>query len=455
MKQKPRRGADPFECQIELALDPGGFIPDQACCSFVSELEEVAAIIAKLTRAAPARAAALYETFLAGCYEKAEELHDSSGSFGQFVGDLICKWIKARQASGADPNETAARLLAWMDDDPYALCYDIEKDASKAFDKAGLAAFERQIRTRFEAAGTVKPAQGNAVGREPEYLRRRGSEILRTIYLAQRNLAAYIALTTQTGLTAKDCHALATILVTRRKPDEALVWVKRGVALDRENPHGCTMAGYQLIGLHRELLTRLGRGNEALEDAWAAFREEPCNYSYAELMRFVPKTGRAAWHEKSMDAAKGDDLQSLIELFIETKEMKRLAELVRGATDEVLEKVSHYATEPAAKKLEKAEPGLAARLWRAQGMRIVNKSKSKYYDAALTNFEHARRCYERAGRGAEWADTVHHIRANHRRKTGFMPAFEALAADAGRTAKPSFLERAKTRWGVRHGKDNL
>ena len=44
------------------------------------------------------------------------------------------------------------------------------------------------------------------------------------------------------------------------------------------------------------------------------------------------------------------------------------------------------------------------------------------------------------------------IRANHRRKTGFMPGFEALAADAGRTAEPSFLERAKTRWGVRHGK---
>jgi hypothetical protein len=454
MRRKPRHGADPFERQMELALNPGVFIPDRDCCSFVSELEEVAAMIAKLARAAPARAAALYETFLAGCYQKAEELHDSSGSFGQFVGDLICKWIKARQASGADPDETAARLLAWMDDDPYALCYDIEKDASKAFDKAGLAAFERQIRTRFEAAETVKPAQGKAPGHEPEYRRRRGSEILRTIYLAQRNLAAYIALTTQTGLTAKDCHALATILVTRRKPEEALVWAERGISLDRDDPRGRTTAGYQLTGFHRELLTRLGRGNEAIEAAWADFREDPCKYSYAELMKFVPKTGRAAWHEKAMDAAKGDDLQSLIELFIETKETKRLAELVRGATDEALEKVSHYATEPAAKKLEKSEPGLAARLWRAQGMRIVNKSKSRYYDAALTNFESARRCYERAGLGADWADTVDHIRANHRRKTGFMPGFEALAEGAGLAAEPSFLERAKTRRGVRHGRDN-
>jgi hypothetical protein len=28
----------------------------------------------------------LYETFLAGCYEKVEEIDGSSGSFGQFVG---------------------------------------------------------------------------------------------------------------------------------------------------------------------------------------------------------------------------------------------------------------------------------------------------------------------------------------------------------------------------------
>src|ERR1022692_1673226 len=186
MRRKPRHGADPFERQMELALNPGVFIPDQACCSFVSELEEVAAIIAKLTRTAPARAAALYETFLAGCYAKAEELHDSSGSFGQFVRDLICKWIKARQASGADPDETAVRLLAWMDNDPYALCYEVEKDAAKAFNKAGLAAFERQIRARFEAASTATPTPGKSAIHDEEYLRRRGSEILRTIYLVRR-----------------------------------------------------------------------------------------------------------------------------------------------------------------------------------------------------------------------------------------------------------------------------
>ena len=86
-------------------------------------------------------------------------------------------------------------------------------------------------------------------------------------------------------------------------------------------------------------------------------------------MKFVPKAERRAWHEKAIEAAKGADLHSLIELLLETKEMERLADLVRQSKDQALESLSHYTTEPAAKKLEKTHPDLAARLWRAQGMR--------------------------------------------------------------------------------------
>jgi len=110
-------------------------------------------------------------------------------------------------------------------------------------------------------------------------------------------------------------------------------------------------------------------------------------------MKFVPKAGRTKWHEKAIEAAKGADLHSLMELLLETKELKRLADLVRRSKDSALEGLSHYATEPVAKKLEKTHPGIAARLWCAQGMRIVNAKKSKYYDAALSNFERAKACW--------------------------------------------------------------
>jgi Family of unknown function (DUF6880) len=442
MKSKSRSKVDTIEKQIETALRPGEFIYDRSCISFVSSLEKIAAGIGKVTTTEPSRGVALCEAFLAGCHAKIDELDDSSGSFGQFVQDVICLWIKARQASGANPHETVSTLLLWMDDDPYAFCYQIEKDAAAAFDKAGRAAFERQIRARFEAA---------ASGDQSSYDYSRWSKVLRAIYIAQRNIAAYVALAAQTGLTPEDCLALGKLLATSN-PDEALAWVERGLALDLKSKIRST-AAYDLDHIQRDLLTSLGRADEALEAAWADFREHPSKYSYDDLMKFVPKAARPEWHEKALDAAKGADLDSLLDLFVETKAMERLAQLVRSSPDEALQNVSHYFTEPAAKKLARIHPGLAARLWRAQGMRIVDAKKSKYYDAALSNFERARDCYLRAGLAAEWQETVRRVRAVHHRKTGFMGGFEDLANGAKRSEQPSFLELAKTRWSKRHGGD--
>lgn len=120
--------------------------------------------------------------------------------------------------------------------------------------------------------------------------------------------------------------------------------------------------------------------------------------------------------------------------------------MVRRSEDEALEHVSHHATEPAAKKLEKTHPDVAARLWCAQGLRVVNAKKSKYYGAALSNFERARCCFEKAGRTAEWQRVVEKVRSEHHRKTGLMAGFEEIVAGSGPSKKPSFLERAKERW---------
>lgn len=84
-----------IETAIEAALSPGQFIHDNASRSFVDRLEGPASAIESLVKTDPWRATRLYETFLARCYEKANELDDSSGSFGMFVGGLYAGWIKA------------------------------------------------------------------------------------------------------------------------------------------------------------------------------------------------------------------------------------------------------------------------------------------------------------------------------------------------------------------------
>jgi hypothetical protein len=116
---------------------------------------------------------------------------------------------------------------------------------------------------------------------------------------------------------------------------------------------------------------------------------------------------------------------------------------VRRSRNEALENVSHYATERAAKKLEKTHPDVAARLWCAQAMRVVNAKKSKYYGAALSNLERARRCFEMAGLPAAWQRVVEKVRSTHHRKTGFMASFEEIVAGLGPSDKPAVVPGAR------------
>jgi hypothetical protein len=238
-------------------------------------------------------------------------------------------------------------------------------------------------------------------------------------------------------------------LMAPRKPEEALGWLERGRALSAQQPFESTSSVY-LDQLYRQLLMRLGRQEQALHSAWAQFQEFPSKFTYDELMVVVPKHDRREWREKALDAAQRADLASLLDLLMAVKETDRLAAAVRGASDADLEKLSHYTGEPAAKQLEKPHPCLAARLWRAQALRILNARKSQLYHAALANFQRAERCYKRAGLESEWDETVRRVCAAHSRKQAFIADFRALAAGVNRGKAPSFLKRAKSDWADRH-----
>ncbi len=441
---RARRKGDPVEHAIEDALDPGRFVHDRACFSFVTDLEQVEAEIERIVRMEPQRAVALYEAFVAGCYEKANEVDDSSGSLGTFVADLFCGWIQARQAMRASPDETASRLLTWMDDDPFGFAYELEKDAARALNKAGLAALASQIRARFEAASQPAPARDEERARNTDFARRRWCQALRGLLLAQKDIEAYVRLVEETGVTGDDCHGLATMLVGRRRLEEALTWIERGLALDG----GTSRAAFQLADLKGQVLKKMGREDVALEAAWARYREHPSRFRYDDLFKFVPKDDRPAWHAKAIDAATGADLYSLIELLVHTKEIDRLAALIGSSSDQSLAAVSHSATEPAARRLEKNHPAEAARLWRAQAMRILEQKKNRYYGAALQHLKLARRCYDKAGKADSWQRLVDEIREKHNRKTGFMPEFERMASGNRPSGEPAFLDQAKARWTI-------
>jgi uncharacterized Zn finger protein len=357
------------------------------------------------------------------------------------VEHLFRGWIKARQAANHDPDETARSLLSWMEDDPYGFCHNLDREAVKVLDKKGLEAFVRQIRAKFESA----LSQDDKAKRLPGYARRRWGGALKTLLAGQRNVDDYIALCEQTELEAKDCKAIAEIYRSRRRPADALSWVERGLEIARSDSRKA-LGEHDLQEMKRALLAKLGRPGDALQSAWSEFEAYPSTFTYKELMRYVPAKEKMACHQKAMEASEKGDLSSQIELWLKKKESDRLVSRLRRATDDELEDLSHYRTEPLAHKLERSHPDISARVYRALCMRIVSAGKSKYYDTALDNIEHAQKCYAKAGLDADWQAVVADIRERHSRKKGFMAGFEDIVASAPKHVEPPFLERAKARW---------
>jgi hypothetical protein len=269
--------------------------------------------------------------------------------------------------------------------------------------------------------------------------------MLKAVYSQRRNVAKCIELTMQTELTQDDCEAIAAMFQARRRPNDALLWVERGLAIERPNAL-LRGAGYKLSEMRRALLVKLDRGGEALESAWAEFQAHPGKFTYEDLVRYVPKAARGVWHEKAMDAAEQGDLDSVIGLWVAAKETRRLAERLDRTSDAELQRLSHYVTEPAAERLAQSYPGVAAKVFRALCMRIVDAGKSNYYDAALSNLENARNCYQRAGLDVQWQALIAEIRKEHCRKSSLMPGFERIVGGTRPGKESSFLDRARGNW---------
>jgi len=443
---KRGRHRDPIDRAMEQALMLENFINYNASWSFTTDLEELAKQIEQLLPEEAERAIVLYETFIAGCYEKAEEIDDSSGNLGMFVENLMCGWIKARQAAQSDSGKTAEGLLGWMDNDDYGFCYQLELEAVNVLDRNGLSHFATEVQKRFDSAKRPSKTldENGRTLQDVSYRRRYWGGVLKTIYAAQGNLNAYVELCRETELFPVDCEIIAGILQARRRPEQALEWVERGLDLEKGHTSG-RGASYQLDEMKRKLLVKLGDSDAALASAWAEFEAFPSKLAYDLLMKYVPKRERAKWHTKAMNTSDQADLDFVIELWLATKEIDRLVGRLRRSTHQDLESISHYATEPAAKKLERLHPDIAAKVYRALGIRILNSRKSRYYDAALSHFKQARRCYKKAGDELGWKTLVNEVLQIHRRKSAFMPGFEKLIQGKSPLAESSFAERTKRR----------
>ena len=444
VKRMSKRTDDPLVAEIRYELMPGRFIRWDEVSRMVGNLDRVHEKVQGLVKAGEAeRAVRLYEIFLAGVYDKIEEADDECDLANLFH-DLACGWIQARQAAGRPGEETVRQLLNWMKNDDYGFCYQIEKEVIKALDAAGRRLFIGHFQELVERAMPT-PTGGPAKAIfEYENDLRLPAMALKEIYESLGDVPAYAALCERLGFSPRDCEHLANMETSRKRWAEALEWVEKGIALGpTRNWHN--EDADDLEQLKPEILRHLGRKEDALASAWSDFQKDPNEFAYEQLMRYVPKKEKTAWHARAMSAADKADLGNFISLCVKAKEWERLAQRVHSAKPAELEALSHYCTEPAAKGLAKRDPLAAARSYRALGLRIVNAGKSKYYRKALAHFEQARRLYSESGQAEEWTEVVQFLRTAHSRKSGFLSDFEAIVSGKSKRV-PSFAEESRARW---------
>ncbi len=441
-----QRQIDFLVSEIEEALDLESFIPYQQSWDYVSKLENVKEKIDDLVmKEAAKQCVPLYEMFLSGCYEKAEEIDDSGGDLGMFFEELFCSWIKARQKAKYATDKTVYQILKWMDNDNYGFCYNIEKELVKVLNRQGLSLFETSIHSRFDQAFyTAKSKNSKRIYDYPNNVRQ-NANILKVIYIAKKDIESYLSLCEKIGTTPMDCEHIANIYKERHLFRDALKWVNKG--LDLENSDNWpNESSWHLPTLKRELLNDMGQKQDAFESAWSELKAGPSEYTYDEMMKYVSKKGREYWHKKAIEEVKKASLPVIIKLCTKTKEWWVLAESIKASDHEDLEAISHYTTEKAAQELEEDHPVEAAKIYRALGMRIVKAKKSKYYGIALDHFLKAKTLYSENGCQEEWLSLVENIRRDHYRKYSLIGDFEKLVSGEYPESPETFEERTRKRW---------
>jgi len=432
--------------QIENALRLDTFIPYDRASAFIDDLERAKDKIDVLLENGKAKQAVyLYEIFLSGCYEKAEEIDDSGGNLGMFFEELFCSWINARQKAKYYPKKTIDSVLKWMENDDYGFCYKIEKSIVKIFYRDELRIFQLSIMSRFDDAYRLESPKKDKRVYKYSYPVRENAGILKTIYDEKKDIKSYLSLCKKVGMTSEDCEIIALLYKSTDNLQEALKWVEKGLRLKEKEKFG-DGSGYDLERLKRELSSLLGNNDCAIESAWADFRKHPSEYSYDELMKYVEKKDINIWHNKAIEEAKKASLDSTIELFIKTKELDVLADCILSVKHEELENIGHYKMEEAAEVLLNRNSIAAAKVYRAMGMRIVDSGKSKYYNNALEHFLKVKAIYTKNNSEEKWLSIVRHIRENHSRKYSFIPDFEKIVSGEYPPFHESFIQRAGKRW---------
>ncbi len=414
-----------FEDAILKALRPGRFIgPHRAVLRLIRKLEGIQAKIRRILKKGDSEEAVrLFWFFLVKASEKAPELAGSAGAFALFFESLFCDWVRARQAAGADPGETAGVYMAWSEKDGFGHFMDLHKQLARVLDPPGFQAFEGAVREKIASMDPGEKRKGLG------YDRAHWVEVLKCFLAGRGDARGFLSFCRgEGGMEVGDFDTLAEILERRGKPVKALAWVEKGLLLS-ERKGGWGKGG--LEERKKSLLKLLGWNGAVLALEWKAFRENPSLFGFEKLLEAAPREKRRWWRERALAVAEKGDVFSALRLFLGARDWDRLARVVERAKGRDLEDLDRPLARRAANALARRHPEQAARLFFVLALGRVEAGRTQGYPIALRDFQRSRDCYLAAGRERKWQALAEGVRRRFRAKWRFMEGFEKMAGGGG------------------------
>lgn len=446
---KTKNEAHPLEKRVERALKLGDFISWREVSDFRDELDRVFDEIALFADKQPKKALPIFDIFIAGCLEKGNEIDDSSNDLGSFLDELACAWTRCCSASGMKDDDYIRKLEHWIKADSIGSFSDLESTVIPALSREYREALEDELKSRLTAVAKETPEISSQDSNRIAHVRRRAIETLKKLYAGARNTMALIAFCETHGFDQKDCVDLATVFFGRCQFDRAREWAEKGLAIKED---GCSKE-YELKDLRRKILKNMGRGTDAVADAWAEFEKHPSIYSFESVLESATKKDHADLKAKALVIFDRSAIREAAVALHKVRELDHLAFRLATATDKALRTIFYGDAIPIAEAVSKKYPKEAARLYIAQAFEILAEKRAKAYHHAHDYLQNAKTLLERIEETATWSALVVSIRREHRLKSSFMPGFEKIVAGEGAPREPTFRERITKRLDQRPGSD--
>lgn len=359
-----------------------------------------------------------------------ERIDDSGGVFHPLCSRATRLWGAAwARIEPRDRKKLATMVRSRADKAASPISDHVIAGFADALGPEGLHALRR--RYEAELAAVPPPTDAERASWSPETSRRltvrSGLVIhLKCIADALGEVDEFIRLCSLDGPPHHLGIAIARRLMEAGRHEEALAWIDRAVAADRDHdpwrpddePFGAAMV--------RSLaLRRLGRLDEAAATLWEEFRRRPSLAALADIEALSsPDTGGTERRKQAIEvASRHPDVHVALDFLLEADALHEAAHVVAKRTSE-LDGREYCVLPRLAKRLEPTAPSASWRIYRALLASILAGGRRKAYGHAAWYLVRMRALAPVAGLGDEQRAFEAELASQHRLKRAFWEAVD-------------------------------